>query len=69
MNCESCAHWQINGTCHRNPPQTIWTGAALVTVWPKTKSDDGCGEYEHKSSALISDYLTYEAIGILQQPP
>lgn len=53
--CKNCKHWHHisnfceDGNCRINPP--IRTSYDSTTVWPKTKHDDFCGEFE-KSGVL-----------------
>jgi hypothetical protein len=46
--CDGCRHWRWGdkrrrrGECRRYPPLARGYG---VSVWPVTRSDDGCGEW------------------------
>ena len=53
--CVACRYWQEvandNGECRKSPPQLLVRedryngGTKFHYGWPKTKGDDGCGEW------------------------
>ena len=53
--CGDCAYWAMSshdhhaGECRRYPPTLIPNGPSLG-VWPGTKDDGGCGEFETKGT-------------------
>ena len=49
--CNSCPHWKqattATGECRRNPPSPVpLPERRMGAIWPITKADDWCGEFE-----------------------
>ena len=49
--CCTCGHWvrgREAGLCHRNAPSptVMIEGETYTLVWPKTGSNDHCGEWK-----------------------
>ena len=48
--CKDCEFWlEEDGECHKKSPVVITDGPnAETTVWPRTNSQNGCGDFKKK---------------------
>lgn len=56
--CSTCRFWKPSdytrgeGDCRAHPPSVIVNNEHVGQLWPTTKTDDWCGEWEDKSKDI-----------------